>query len=100
MKSKLLLWSSWLSLLVPLVAYILCSEVSTGHLFLHSPPYGRNVVVLRDYAFLVSAVVGGLVFLANVRFRQWKLLWVPLVSMALTCLLYTAADIFTGFLET
>jgi hypothetical protein len=84
-------WSSWASLVVPLIAYVLCSEVSTGHFFSHAPLYGRNIPLLRHYAFLVSTIIGGLVLLGDVGFKRWLLLWLPLVSLLLTYLLYVGA---------
>ena len=90
-----LAWLSLVSLAVPLVAYVLCSEVSTSHLFLHAPPWGRNVGLLRHYAFLVSAIFGVVVLLGDVGFKRWWLFWLPLVSLILTYLLYVKADVFT-----
>lgn len=84
---------------MPLIAYVLCSEVSTGHLFLHAPPYGRNVVLLRRYAFLVSTVIGGFVFLGDVGFKRWRLFWLPLVSLILTYLLYVETAELTRFID-
>src|SRR5438309_4197470 len=97
--SNFLRWSSWSSLVVPLIAYALCSEVSTGHLFLHAPPYGRNVGLLRHYAFLVSTIVGAFVLLGDVGFKRRWLFWLPLVCLILTCLLYMETAVFTRFLD-
>jgi hypothetical protein len=99
MKVKLCFWSSWLSLALPFVAYILCSEFSTGHLCFHAPQFGRSVGFIRFYAFLVSAVVGVLVLLGDVSFKHWKLLWLPLVSLAFTYLLFVEAAMFARFYD-
>jgi len=96
---NVLRWSSWASLALPVVAYILCSEVSTSHLFFHAPPWGQNVVMLRQYAFLGCAVIGAIVLLGDIGFKRWNLFWLPLVSMVLTYLLYVEAARFTRFLE-
>src|ERR1039457_4862297 len=88
-------WSSWVSLVVPLVAYALCSEVSTGHLFSLTPTYGRSFPLLRHYAFLVSTIIGAFVLLGDIGFRRWWLFWLPLVSLILTYLLYVKTDVFT-----
>ena len=84
---------------MPLIAYGLCSEVSTGHLFFSQPPYGRNVVLLRRYAFLASAIIAALVFPGDAGFKRRGLIWLPFVSMALTYWFYVEAAVFTGFFE-
>lgn len=94
-----LTWLSLASLVVPLVAYVLCSEVSTSHIFFHAPLFGRNVGLLRLYAFLSSAIFGVVVLLVDVGFRRWRLFWLPLVSLTLTCLLFIEAAWFTSFLD-
>lgn len=99
MKPKLLLWFSLASLILPFVAYLLCSVFSTGRFFLHAPSYGRNVVLLREYAFLASAIVGGMILLADLRFRWWRLVWLPLASLILTCFLFVWSAIFVGFYD-
>ena len=94
-----LTWLSLASLAVPLVAYVLCSEVSTSHVFFHAPPWGRNVGLLRHYVFLGSAIFGVVVLLGDVGFRRWCLFWLPLVGLTLTYLLYVEAAWFTRFLD-
>lgn len=96
---NLLKWSSLASLAVPLIAYVLCSEISTSHLFFHAPPWGRNVGLLRDYAFLVSAIIGVVVLLGDVGFKRWWLFWLPLAGLILTYFLYIEAAWFTMFLD-
>jgi hypothetical protein len=90
-----LTWSSWASLVAPLIAYVLCSAVSTGHLFSHAPLYGRNIPLLRHYAFLVSIIIGAFVLLGDIGFKRWWLFWLPLVSLILTYLLYAETAVFT-----
>lgn len=97
--SRLLQWASWVSLVAPLLAYVLCSMVSTGHLFVHPPPSGRNVGLLRFCAFLVSAVINVLVLLGDAGLKRWRLSWLPLAGLALTCWLYLQAAWFTRFLD-
>ncbi len=92
-------WLSWASLALPFIAYVLCSLVSTGHLWLHAPPWGRNVDLLRDCAFLVCAVMGVLALCANLGSKRWSLLWLPAGELALTYLLFTEAAWFTRFLS-
>ena len=92
-------WSSWASLALPLLAYVLCSEVSTRHLFFHAPPWGQNVSSLRFAAFLTSAIIGALILLGTVAFKRWRLLLFPLASLMLTYLLYVQAAWFTTFLD-
>jgi hypothetical protein len=94
-----LTWLSLASLVVPLVAYVLCSEVSTSHILFHAPLFGRNVGLLRFYAFLSSAIFGVVILLADVGFRRWRLFWLPLVSLTLTSLLFIEAAWFTSFLD-
>ena len=94
-----LTWLSLASLAVPLVTYVMCSEVSTSHLFFHAPPWGHNVGLLRHYAFLVSAIFGVVVLLGDVGFKRWWLFWLPLVSLTLTYLLYIEAAWFTRFFD-
>jgi hypothetical protein len=96
---NVLKWSSWASLVVPLVGYALCSLNSTGHLLVHAPPWGRSVGVLRVYAFLVSATIGFIVLLGDVGFRRWRLCWLPLAGLILTYLLYAEAAWFTRFFQ-
>jgi hypothetical protein len=98
-RTDFLRWSSWASLALPLVAYVLCSEFSTSHLIFHAPAWGHNVVLLRHYAFLASAVVGIAILLGDIRFKQWYLLWLPVASLAFTYLLYVEAAWFTGFYD-
>jgi hypothetical protein len=90
---------SWASLVVRLIAYVLCSEVSTQHLFWHAPLYGRNVGLLRRYAFLVSTIIGCLVLLGDFGFKRWRLFWLPFVSLTLTYLLCIETAVFTRFLD-
>lgn len=94
-----LTWSSLASLAVPLIAYVLCSEVSTGRFFYHAPPWGRNVGFLRHYAFLVSAIIGVVVLLGDVGLKRWWLSWLPLMSLIFTYLLYIEAAWFTRFID-
>ena len=98
-RRKILPWASWLSLTLPLVAFLICSEASTGHLMFRHPLFGRNVGTLRHYAFLFTALFGSLVLLADVRCKRWWLLWLPLASFGLTWWLYQAALDFTMFLD-
>lgn len=84
---------------MPVIAYILCSEVSTGHLCLQQPAHGRNVILLRHCAFLVSAIVAVLVFMGDVGFKRWRSIWLPLAGLLLTYLLYVEAGWFTRFLS-
>jgi hypothetical protein len=97
--SHFLKWASWASLVAPFIAYVLCSEVSTGHLFIHAPPYGQNVGLLVLCAFLVSAMVGVFVLLADVGFKRWRFFWLPLAGLILTYLLFVKALWFTRFLD-
>jgi hypothetical protein len=95
-----LTWLSLASLAVPLVAYVMCSEVSTSHLFFHAPPWGRNVGLLIHYSFLVSAIIGVIILLGDVGFRRWWLALLPLLSLIFTYLLYIqAAWFFARFLD-
>ena len=98
-RRKILVWASWLSLALPLVAFVICSEASTGHLMFHHPLFGRNVGMLRYYTFLLTAVFGSLVMLTDVGCKRWWLLWLPLAGLGLTWWLYQAALDFTGFLD-
>jgi hypothetical protein len=95
---RLLRWSSWVSLLVPFIAYVLCSEASTGHLILQVPPYGRNVGLLRHYAFLASTIIASSVLVADVGFKRRRLIWLPLASLILTYFLYNETLKFTRFI--
>jgi len=92
-------WYSWMSLLLPIVAYVVCSEASTGHLFFHQPSHGRNVGQLRHYAFLVSMIIGSVVLLGDIGFKRWRLFWLPFVSLIFTYLLYIEAAWFTRFYD-
>jgi len=92
-------WSSWASLALPFVAYILCSEASTGRLFLHSPSSGQNVGQFRFDAFVTSAIMGAFILSVTVAFKQWRLLLFPLASLILTYLFYVQAAWFTTFFQ-
>jgi len=84
--------------LTPIVAYALCSELSTGHLFAYRPGHGINVAPLRHHAFLASGIISGAIFLGDIVSRRWGLFWLPLVSLLLTWLLYFEAVSLTRFL--
>ena len=92
-------WASWGSLALPIVAYVLCSEVSTGQLYLSQPPHGRSVVLLRYFAFLVSALIAAVVLLVDLRLKRWRLAWLPLSSMLVTYCLWAEATVFARFLD-
>ncbi len=98
-KINFLKWSSWASLALPLTAYILCSEASTGQLLLHRPVGGRNIGLLPLVTFLVSGIFGLTVLLETIKFKQWRLFWLPLASLILTCLLFVHSTIFSGFYD-
>src|ERR1017187_622426 len=90
---KFLKWSSWASLVVPLIAYVLCKQAFTHHWFSHGT--WRDVVLVRRYAFLVSSIIGSLVLLRDAGSKQWRLFWLPLASLILTYLLYIETAEFT-----
>jgi len=92
-------WSSWASLILPLLAYGLCSAVSTGHLFFHAPSAGISVGRLRYYAFLVSAIIGGFALIGDIGFKQRRLFLLSLLGLVLTYSLYTETAWFTGFID-
>jgi len=98
-RGNFLKWSSWASLIAPFIAYVLCSVVSTGHLFFHAPPWGNNVGWLRLCVFLVSTIVGVFVLLADVVFKRWCLFWLPLAGLILTYLLFIKSFWFAFFLD-
>jgi len=98
-RRKILLWASWLSLALPLVAFVICSEVSTGHLTFHHPLFGHNVGPLRYYAFLLTAIFGSLVLLADLGCKRWWLLWLPLAGLGFTWWFWQATLDFTRFLD-
>ena len=99
MKPKLLLGLSWASVALPLIAYILCSEVSTGQLLLHRPVGGRNVWLLSLVTFLISGIFGVTVLVKTIEFKRRWLFWLPLASLILTCLLFMRTGIFMGFYD-
>jgi hypothetical protein len=93
---------SWFSLFAPLIVYGLCYLV-------YSPPYPLDRLVwwgvpwghrydaevfTRHYGFLVAIVVGGLVLLADIGFKRWRLVGLPLVGLVFACWLYVQAGFF------
>jgi hypothetical protein len=63
-------WASWASLVVPLIANLLCRESSH---FWFSPEPFHSAVVMRHYGFMVSTIIGFFVFFGDVGFKQWRL---------------------------
>ena len=47
-----------------------------------------GMFLVRRYAFTVSGIVVGFIFLAEVGFKRWRLLWLPLASLLLTYYFY------------
>jgi hypothetical protein len=90
-------WASWVSLVVPLIANILVED-SSSFLFFSPEPF-QNALLIQHYAFLISAIFGISVFLADVAFKRWRLFWLPLVSLILTYLLYFESGVFIGFAD-
>jgi hypothetical protein len=86
-------WSSLASLVLPLMAYVLCWEAFTQQWF--SRGTWHDVVLVRHYAFLVGAIIGASILLGDVGFKQWRLFWLPLVSLAFTYILYVETFKFT-----
>jgi len=86
-------WSSWASLVLPFMAYVLCREAYTQQWF--SRGTWHDVVLVRHYAFLVSAIIGASIVLGDVGFKRWRLFWLPLASLAFTYLLYVETVKFT-----
>lgn len=96
---SMLRWASWASISLPVIAYLFCSEFSTGHLLAYQPSHGVNVVALRHYAFLASGILGAIILGADLVLRHPRLLLLPVASLLLTCWLYSKASSFTRFLE-
>ena len=93
-KITILKWSSWVSLVVPFIAVILCRESSH---FWFSPEPFHSKILMRHYAFMVSTIIVVFILLADVGFKQWRLFWLPLVSLMLTYLFYFQTKALTGY---
>ena len=48
---------------------------------------------------MISAIIACLVLLADFVFKQWGLIWLPLVCLMFTYLLYTETTVFTRFYD-
>ena len=94
---------SWFSLAAPLIVYGLCYLV-------YSPPcrlMWRVLPVDRSgaealtgrYGFLIAAAVGGLVLLADIGFKRWRLVWLPLAGLVLWYWFYVQAGSFLQMLR-
>ena len=86
-------WSSWASLVVPLIANVLF--LKSSHFWFSPEPF-HSEILMRHYAFMVSTIIAVLILLADVGFKQWRLFWLPLVSLMLTYLLYCETAALTG----
>jgi hypothetical protein len=96
-RKKYLTVFSWFSLAAPLIVYGLCYLVYSPHwLMWRVLPLGRYGLedLTRHYGFLVAAVVGGLVLLADIGFKRWRLVGLPLVGLVFGCWLYLQAGSF------
>lgn len=85
---------SWFSLAAPFIASALCEWVFT-HPWYHWGTYA-SIVFTRHYAFLSSSTLGLVALVADVGFRQWRLIWMPLAGLALTYLFHAWAAGFTN----
>jgi hypothetical protein len=96
---------SWFSLVAPLIVYGLCYLVYSwpyplprlGTWGIPSYRYDAEVFT-RNYGFLVAIVVGGLVLLADIGFKRWRLVGLPLVGLLLACWLFVKAGFFAYIL--
>jgi hypothetical protein len=105
LRKRYLTFFSWFSLFAPLIVYGLCYLV-------YSPPYPldrlgtwgipsyryEGEVFTRHYGFLLAIVVGGLVLLADIGFKRWRLVGLPLVGLVFACWLYVQAGFFSYIL--
>lgn len=86
-----------MSLVVPFIAYNVCRHFSTGHLLLLNDPHpGVSVALIQLSTFLVSTFIGVALFLMNLRLKQWRLACLPLLSLIITYLCITRADMVVG----
>jgi len=92
---------SWFSLVAPLIVYGLCYLVySWPHPLPRLGTWGIPIyryhaeVFTGRYGFLLAIIVGGLVLLADIGFKRWRLVGLPLVGLAFTCWLYVQACFF------
>src|SRR5436309_11597483 len=97
-RTRFLRFLSWFSLLVPFIAYSLCFVVfSSPYSWVSwiSPYRYSSVVLSRRYAFLVVAAIGVSVFFADLGFKRWRVVWLPLAGLAVAYWLYVRATEFT-----
>jgi len=93
---------SWFSLAAPFIAYGLCFMVYSPpclYIWRILPEDRYNLEVLtRCYGFLVAGVVGGFVLFADIGFKRWLLVWLPVVGLAFGFWLFVQASWFTYIL--
>jgi hypothetical protein len=100
-KAGFLTFLSWLSLVVPGLAFCLCYAA-------YSAPYPwiswisefRAGAVTSTWhgAFLVAGIIGVLALFGDISFRCWRLVWLPGAGLILGVLLYALASGFTYIL--
>ena len=90
--TKFLSWASWASLAVPLIAFVLYRAAYTQQWL----STWHDLFLVRRYTFLVSAIVVAFILFGDVGFKRWRLLWLPLAALVLTCYLFamTYADFY------
>ena len=97
-RTRYLTFFSWFSLAAPFIAYGLCILVYFHPNFWHwilpariAPMPFMAVVHTRHYGFLVATVIAAFVLLGDIRFRRWRLVWLPLAGLMFAYLLYAWA---------
>jgi hypothetical protein len=100
-KSGFLTFLSWLSLAVPCFAFCLCYAA-------YSAPYpwiswisgfrAGAVTLTWHGAFLIAGLIGVIALFGDIRFRRWRLVWLPVAGLILGVVLYVLASGFTCIL--
>jgi len=95
-RKRHLTFFSWFSLAAPFIAYGLCI-LAYDHpdlwswIPLNAPMPFKAVFLTRRYGFLVAAVIAACVLFGDIRFRRWRLVWLPLIGLMFAYLLYILA---------
>ena len=93
---------SWFSLAAPFIAYGLCILVYYHPDFwswiprIAPMPFEAGVAT-RRYGFLVTSVIVAFVLFGDIRFKRWRLVWLPLVGLVFAYCLYLWAPWWTRF---
>jgi len=95
---RYLTFFSWFSLAAPFIAYGLCIMVYFHPDFWSwilplriAPMPFMALVHTRHYGFLVATVIAAFVLFGDIRFRRWRLIWLPLIGLMFAYLLYILA---------